>query len=154
MQSMRSARPVNAQQDPQREMAAALAADELVLYFQPIVVLGSGRIRGVEALMRWRRADGTLLMPDDFLSAIAHTPMMSRVTAWVVDRACAQAAVWDDWTMSVNVAAVDVARPALVEVVNTSLRRHGVPAPRLIVELTEHAALQGLETASYVLQGL
>jgi EAL domain-containing protein (putative c-di-GMP-specific phosphodiesterase class I) len=154
MQSMRSARPERTQRDPQREMVSALAAGELVLYFQPIVVLGSGRIRGVEALMRWQRADGTVLTPDDFLPAVAHTPVMRSVTAWLIDQACAQAAAWAPWTMSVNVAAVDVAQPALVREVEASLRRYGLPAERLIVELTEHAAIQGMEAATDVLQRL
>src|SRR4051812_45822867 len=71
MQTLRSARPETAQHVPQRELAAALRADELALYFQPIVVLGTGRIRGVEALIRWHRPDGTVLVPDDFLPAVA-----------------------------------------------------------------------------------
>jgi EAL domain-containing protein (putative c-di-GMP-specific phosphodiesterase class I) len=154
MQSMRSARPENAQHDPQREMSAALAANELLLYFQPIVVLGTGRIRGVEALVRWHRPDGIVLMPDDFLPAVADTPVMRRLTGWVIDRACAQAAVWDSWTMSVNIAAVDVVQPALVESVDESLWRHNLPPERLTVELTEHAAVQGLAAATDVLQEL
>jgi EAL domain-containing protein (putative c-di-GMP-specific phosphodiesterase class I) len=151
---MRSARPETAQQVPQREMAAALSADELELYFQPIVVLGTGRIRGVEALMRWRRRDGNVLVPDDFLPAVADTPLMRRLTAWVVDRACAQAAKWPEWTMSVNAAAVDVVQPALVDSIDTALRRHDLVPNQLIVELTEHAAVRGMAAASDVLQQL
>src|SRR3954452_23964040 len=154
MQTLRSARPETAQHVPQRELAAALRADELALYFQPIVVLGTGRIRGVEALIRWHRPDGTVLVPDDFLPAVADTPVMRRLTAWVLDHACAQAAVWDEWTMSINVAAVDVVQPALVEFVDAALRRHNLPPERLIVELTEHAAVQGMAAASDVLQQL
>src|SRR3954462_2409847 len=108
MHPMRSARPETPQLDPQRDMAAALCAEELVLYFQPIVVMGTGRIRGVEALIRWHRSDGNVLTPDNFLPAIADTPLMPEVSAWVIDRACAQAAAWEPWTMSVNIAAADV----------------------------------------------
>src|SRR5919107_708737 len=99
MQSMRSARPDRPQPVPQREMAAALSAGELVLYFQPIVVLGTGRIRGVEALIRWHHPRGTVLTPDAFLPAVSHTPLMQRITRWVIECACAQAAAWDSWTM-------------------------------------------------------
>lgn len=151
---MRSARSDNAWGDPQREMAAALSGEQLVLYFQPIVVLDTGRIRGVEALLRWHRSDGIVLMPDDFLPAVADTPLMRHITYWVVDRACEQAAIWDSWTMSVNIAAVDVVQPALVDAIDEALRRHGLPPERLIVELTEHAAVQGLAAATDVLQRL
>ena len=154
MQSMRSARPEKAQHDPQRELAEALSSGQLVLYFQPIVHLATGSIRGVEALIRWHREDGVVLLPDDFLPAVADTEVMRELTAWVVDRACAQAAKWEPWTMSVNVAAVDVAEPSLVESVDASLRRHRLPPHRLVVELTEHAAVQGMETATAVLQQL
>jgi EAL domain-containing protein (putative c-di-GMP-specific phosphodiesterase class I) len=154
MQQLRSARPDTAQHVPQREMTAALSADELVLHFQPIVVLDTGRIRGVEALLRWNRSDGIVLMPDDFLPAVADTPVMRRITAWVIDRACAQAVGWEPWTMSVNIAAVDVVQPALVDTVDASLRRHKLPPERLILELTEHAAVQGLAAATDVLQRL
>ena len=154
MQQLRSARPEKAQHDPQREISAALTARQLTLFFQPIVVLGTGRIRGVESLLRWRRSDGTVLPPDDFLPAVAHTPVMRRLTAWVIDRACAQAAAWDSWTMSVNVAAVDVVQPALVDIVDASLRRHRLRPDRLVVELTEHAAVQGMAAATDVLQRL
>ena len=154
MQSLRSARPEKAQHDPQRELAAGLSAGQLVLHFQPIVVLQTGRIRGVEALVRWHRQDGVVLMPDDFLPAVADTPVMRRLTAWVIDAACAQAALWESWTMSVNIAAVDVAEPELVGFVDAALRRHHLAPQRLIVELTEHAAVQGMDAATEVLQQL
>src|SRR3954464_13072427 len=107
---------------PQRDLTAAPRAGELTLEFQPIVVLATGRIRGVEALLRWRLPDGVLLMPDDFLQAVAHTPVMHDVTDWVIDRACAQATLWAPWTMSVNIAAIDVVHPALVYTVADALQ--------------------------------
>src|SRR3954454_14370187 len=94
---------------PQQQLREALAADHLELHYQPIVDLRSGRTRGVEALVRWR-VHGSLLMPDDFLPAVAHTPVMRELTRWAIETACAQAKHWPDWTVSVNVTAVDVAR--------------------------------------------
>src|SRR3954471_5455791 len=125
MPAVRSARADQPQAVvPQRELLAAIRADELVLEFQPIVVMATGRIRGVEALLRWCLPDGTRLLPDDFLPAVAHTPVMHELTDWVIDRACAQAARWAPWTMSVNIAAVDVVRSSLVDVVAETLQRH------------------------------
>ena len=138
---------------PQQELKAALAARKLRLHYQPIVDLRSGRVRGVEALLRWQ-VPGGLLMPDDFLPAVAHTPVMRELTNWVIRTACAQARRWPSWTVSVNVAASDVARPELVDTVAGELRRHRLPPQALILELTEHAAVQGMETAGDVLQRL
>jgi EAL domain-containing protein (putative c-di-GMP-specific phosphodiesterase class I) len=150
-----SARSENSQTySPQRDIAAALRADELELHFQPIVRLKSGAIRGVEALVRWRGPDGRLLLPDSFLPAIEHTPAMELVTRWVVGQACRQAAAWQPWTVSVNVAAVDVVRPSLIDLVEESLAVNKLPADRLIIELTEHAAVQGLDVAGLVLERL
>ena len=138
---------------PQQQLRQALAADELELHYQPIVELRSGRTRGVEALLRWRAASG-LLMPDDFLPAVAHTAVMRELTRWVINAACAQLKRWPGWTVSVNVTAVDIVREDLVEAVSAALRRHDLPAQRLVLELTEHAAVQGMDTAGDVLRRL
>ena len=85
---------------PQRQLRDAVANGELELHYQPIIDLGTGRIRGAEALLRWHVAGG-MLMPDDFLPAVAHTPAMRELTSWVLDAACAQASRWPSWTVSV-----------------------------------------------------
>jgi EAL domain-containing protein (putative c-di-GMP-specific phosphodiesterase class I) len=93
-------------------------------------------------------------MPDDFLPAVAHTPVMHDLTAWVVGEACAQIARWDLTTMSVNIAAGDVIRPGLVAEIDAALKANGLEPRRLVVELTEHAAVQGMSTAAKVLRDL
>jgi len=138
---------------PQQQLREALAADQLELHYQPIIDLRSGRPRGVEALVRWR-VQGRLLMPDDFLPAVAHTPAMRELTRWVIDAACAQARHWPDWSVSVNVTAVDVARLDLVDTVSDALHRHDLAPGRLVLELTEHAAVQGMDAAGDVLRRL
>ena len=139
---------------PQRQLRAALKADELVLHYQPIVSPRTGRIRGVEALLRWQSQPDRLLMPDNFLPAVAHTPVMYDLTAWVIGEACAQIARWDLACMSVNVAAGDVVRPGLVAEIDRALAANGLEPQRLVVELTEHAAVQGMNAAAKVLRDL
>src|SRR5436305_3315347 len=139
---------------PQRQLRAALKADELVLHYQPVVSPRTGRIRGVEALLRWQHQPDLLLMPDDFLPAVAHTPVMHDLTAWVIGEACAQVARWDLTTMSVNIAAGDVVRPGLGSEIDAALAEHGLEPQRLVVELTEHAAVQGMNAAAKVLRDL
>ena len=136
---------------PHEEFRRALASDELVVHYQPIVALDTGVVRGAEALLRWNHPDGGLLPPDDFLPAIAHTPVMPQVTRWVLGRACAAAARWDHGSVSVNVSAVDVARAGLVTEVVRALEASGLTADRLTIELTEHAVVQDVGAAAKVL---
>ncbi len=139
---------------PQRQLRAALKADEFVLHYQPVVSPRTGAVRGVEALLRWQHQPDLLLMPDDFLPAVSHTPVMHDLTAWVIGEACAQIARWDLPTMSVNIAAGDVVRPTLVGEIDAALEAHGLEPDRLVVELTEHAAVQGMSAAAKVLRDL
>jgi diguanylate cyclase len=132
---------------PQDEFRRALEADELVLYYQPIIALDSGRVRGAEALLRWRHSGGGLLMPDDFLPAIAHTPVMRLATQWVLVAACRRAASWTDRAVAVNVSASDVVRSYFVADVVRALDVSGLEPDRLGIELTEHAVVQDLAAA-------
>jgi diguanylate cyclase len=132
---------------PQEEFRRALDANQLVLHYQPIVELDSGRVRGAEALMRWRHPTGGLLMPDDFLPAIAHTPVMRLATQWVLVEACKRAASWTNRHVAVNVSASDVVRADFVADVSRALDISGLDPDRLGVELTEHAVVQDLPSA-------
>jgi diguanylate cyclase len=139
---------------PRRQLRAALKADEFVLHYQPVVSPRTGGVRGVEALLRWQHQPDVLLMPDDFLPAVAHTPVMHDLTTWVIGEACAQIARWDLATMSINVAAGDVVRPTLVGEIDAALEAYGLEPQRLVVELTEHAAVHGMSAAAKVLRDL
>lgn len=153
-------RPMSAPADgpravlPQRQLRDAIGAGELVLHYQPVVSPSTGRVRGVEALLRWQHQPDLILMPDDFLPAVTHTPVMHDLTAWVIGQACAQISQWDLATMSINVAAGDVVRPALVDDIDAALAANGLEPRRLVVELTEHAAVQGTSAAARVLRDL
>src|SRR3954451_12434377 len=139
---------------PQDEFRRALEADQLVLHYQPIVALDTGRRLGVEALFRWLHPTGGLLMPDDFLPAIAHTPVMRLATQWVLTEACKCAAMWTSRHVAVNVSASDVVRPDFVADVTRALDLSGLNPDRLGIELTEHAVVQDLPSAVVALSAL
>ena len=139
---------------PQEEFRRALDGDQLVLYYQPIVALDSGRVRGAEALLRWRHPGGGLLMPDDFLPAIAHTPVMRLATQWVLIAACKRAAEWANRAVAVNVSASDVVRSDFVADVMRALDVSGLAPDRLGIELTEHAVVQDMPSAVRALSAL
>jgi diguanylate cyclase len=139
---------------PQAQVRAALRAGEFRLHYQRLVDLDSGRASGVEALLRWHHPQGGLLPPDDFLPAVAHTPVMHEITEWVVRTAVADLVGWPGWTASVNITALDATDAALADVVLAALRDAGLPAYRLVLELTEQAMVQNLDTAVRVLTQL
>ena len=139
---------------PQDEFRRALEDNQLVLYYQPIVALDSGRVRAAEALLRWRHPGGALLMPDDFLPAIAHTQVMRLATQWVLVAACKQAALWSNRAVAVNVSASDVVRADFVADVVRALDASGLEPERLGIELTEHAVVQDLPSAVRALSSL
>lgn len=138
----------------QQEFRSALRSGQLVLHYMPIVDLNTGRTRGVEALIRWQHPQGGLLLPDDFLPAIAHTPVIRETTRWVLHAACEALRRWPHWSVSVNVSARDVTDPELVTEVSEAIAEHGLDPRRLILELTEHAVVSDLGVATQVLSRL
>jgi EAL domain-containing protein (putative c-di-GMP-specific phosphodiesterase class I) len=134
-----------------KEVRAALEDGAFVLHFQPIVDLESAQPHGVEALIRWHHPVRGLLAPDAFLPAIAQTPVMASVTRWVLAEACSAAAHWPGWSVSVNVAARDLAGDALLGSVLDALDAASLPPERLVLELTETALVQDMARAADVL---
>jgi len=139
---------------PQAQVRAALRAGEFRLHYQRLVDLSTSRVSGVEALLRWHHPQGGLLPPDDFLPAVAHTPVMQEITQWVARTGVSDLASWPGWTLSLNISALDATRPELADEVLQALSDAGLPAYRLVLELTEQAMVQNLETAVRVLTRL
>ncbi|MDP9182687.1 MAG: EAL domain-containing protein [Actinomycetota bacterium] len=139
---------------PQAEIRAALRADQLRLHYHRIVSLEDGTATGAEALLRWEHPQGGLLFPDDFLPAVAHTPVIHEITRWVLRTALNDLRSWPGWTVSVNISARDATRSGLVSDVENALDTSGIEPGRLVLELTEQAMVQNLATAVKVLGGL
>ncbi|WIM98575.1 bifunctional diguanylate cyclase/phosphodiesterase [Actinoplanes oblitus] len=132
------------------DLRRALLAGEFHLLYQPIVELPSGRMTGVESLIRWTRPDGEIVSPADFIPVAEDTGLIVELGAWIIDSVCAQAAAWQRQhgpdaltSIAVNVSARQLVDPALPEIVAAALARHRVPAHRLTVEITETAVFGG-----------
>jgi diguanylate cyclase (GGDEF)-like protein len=141
------------------ELREALAADDqLVLALQPAVDLTTGEPTGVEALIRWSHPRRGWLSPAEFIDAVEASDLLGAFTRYVVDRALAVAAEWArqglDVPISINVSARSLLDPGLPAEVTESLRRHGVPAHRLVLEITETVAMSDLEVIDEVLAAL
>lgn len=140
------------------QVRGALEREEFVVHYQPKVDVQRGRITGVEALVRWQHPERGLLGPHEFIPQIEPTALVGPFTLYVIERALAQLLAWRrrgiDLELSVNLSARNLLDPELPQQVAELLRRHGIPAARLTVEVTESAALVDPERAVSALQAL
>ena len=123
----------------------ALDRRELVLHYQPLVHLDEGRMVGVEALIRWNDGPRGIVGPDSFVPLAERAGLIGPISEWVVDAACAQVAAWRtagiDLYASVNMPAL-MWRPAEIQRLLAGIRRSGVPTDRVMIEITESAAIE------------
>ncbi|MEV6965037.1 EAL domain-containing protein [Hamadaea sp. NPDC051192] len=128
-------------------LPAALTRQEFFCDYQPIVGLEDGRLRGVEALIRWRHPQLGIVAPNQFIPVAEETGHIAAVGRWVLAAACRQAGEWAAANptltcyISVNVAVGQLRRPGLVDDVMQVLTDGGMPPERLQLELTESAVL-------------
>jgi diguanylate cyclase (GGDEF)-like protein/PAS domain S-box-containing protein len=125
------------------ELRAAVANDEFVVHYQPIVTLVDGRTVGYEALVRWQHGSRGLLTPAAFLPVAEETGLIVGIGDHVLDQVCTLLAARPDLPgpVSVNVSAVQFARADWLDSFTATLARHGVDPSRLVVEVTETAVL-------------
>ncbi|WBB89156.1 EAL domain-containing protein [Verrucosispora sp. WMMC514] len=125
----------------------ALDRGEFVLHYQPIVSLLDGRMLAVEALVRWQHPELGLIGPDRFIGLAEETGLIVRLGEWVLRQACRDAQRWHTdfpdagLVVSVNLAARQADRPAIVDTVADALASTGLPAELLQLELTESAVM-------------
>ena len=139
-------------------LRGAINRRELHLFHQPIINIEDGTVSGLEALIRWRRPDGTLIPPTDFIGIAEETGQIDEIGAWVVLEALTQLRTWIDdgvvspeTTMSVNVSPRQLADPRFVGVVREALHRSKTPAHLLWLEVTESVMADNPELARAVL---
>jgi diguanylate cyclase (GGDEF)-like protein/PAS domain S-box-containing protein len=122
----------------------ALDRGELVVHYQPLVALDEGRMVGVEALIRWNDGERGLVGPDSFVPLAERAGLIAPISEWVVESACAQVAEWRaagiDLYASVNMPSV-MWRPPEIQRLLAAIRSSGIPADRVMVEITESAAI-------------
>ena len=134
-----------------QELRRAVELEEFELFYQPQVSLATRRVIGVEALIRWNHPLRGLLEPGEFIGAAEETGLILPIGRWVIETACAQAAVWHgagypEISVSVNVSPVQIQRGNVPEHVEEALTRWGIAPGRFEIELTESVLLDGAET--------
>jgi EAL domain-containing protein (putative c-di-GMP-specific phosphodiesterase class I)/GAF domain-containing protein len=125
--------------------------DQLRLVFQPRIDLSTGGCVGAEALLRWNHPVLGAVSPGEFVPVIEHSPHAQAMTAFVLDRALAQARRWSDarhgLVISVNVSAANLHEAGFASAVEVALRRHGLAPEQLELEVTESAVMQDADQA-------
>jgi PAS domain S-box-containing protein len=137
----------------ENELQRAFENDGLQLHYQPKLDLATGRVMGVEALLRWPDAERGWIAPDVFIPVAEETGLIIAIGDWVVDQACRQLAAWASeglghLSVAVNVSAQQFLRADFVDTVLRTLRRHGVSPGRLELEITESLLMKNLEEAT------
>ncbi len=140
------------------DLREALSKDQTELYYQPKICLSTGKVVGVEALIRWHHPERGWVFPSDFVPLAEETGVILHLTRWAISRAMKDLAEliaeYPELTMSVNISARDLSSRDLKHQINQALQRHGLPASRLILELTETAAMEDPATGLQALQDL
>ncbi|MDT7580727.1 MAG: hypothetical protein QOK35_1991, partial [Pseudonocardiales bacterium] len=144
----------------QGQLDDAIEQGEFRLYYQPLVDLADGRVRGTEALVRWQHPEQGLLLPGRFVEAAERTGAIVPLGHWVLEQACAQAAAWwrergpDAPYVSVNVSPVELVEPGWAAEAVRVIDVTGVPPARIQLEITEQAVLAEEATSLAALHAL
>ena len=130
------------------ELHQSIQRDELRLFYQPILDLEEGRIVGAEALVRWQHPTRGLVPPDDFIPIAEKTDFICDIGLWVLETACRQLAAWQaagqQLYLSVNVSARQIPDALPPELILEMLKRHGLSASALALEITEGVLLSDI----------
>jgi EAL domain-containing protein (putative c-di-GMP-specific phosphodiesterase class I) len=124
-------------------LAAALEHDEFSVLYQPIVDTDHFQVCGVEALLRWQHPVRGFVPPSEFIPVAEQSGLLAPIGEWVLRRACAEAATWTGGDrehapyISVNVSAAQISHRGFVTTVMGALADTGLPASRLLLEVTE-----------------
>lgn len=133
--------------------------NELRLFYQPKFCAPSGPIIGFEALLRWQHPQRGLLAPDVFLPLAEKTGLIVTMGNWVIDEACRQLREWhlqgnSDWSVAVNLSALQFEQAGLVETVVNALETHRIPPELLTLEVTETTAMRDPDESVRILTEL
>ena len=138
------------------ELRGALERNELRLVYQPVMELSSGRMEGVEVLVRWHHPQRGVVMPEAFVSLAEETGLIGPIGAWVLEAACRQGRVWQEQLarppiVGVNLSARQFQQTDLIACIDSILRDTGMDANLLRLELTESAVMADVSSAAVTL---
>jgi diguanylate cyclase (GGDEF)-like protein len=130
----------------ENDLRHAVERDELVLHYQPLLELASGRITGVEALVRWQHPEQGMIPPIQFIPLAEETGLIASIGTWVLREACAQMKRWindgaDPMVVSVNLSSHQFHREDMLRTVTEALEQTGLDPSLLSLEITESSLM-------------
>ena len=140
----------------EHDLKQALTNEEFFLCYQSQIDLRTGRIMGLEALLRWQHPQRGIVSPGEFIPVLEHTGMIASAGEWVIRRVCKQLGSWQQKGIivktSVNLSAQELSNDATIEVFRAALKENGVHPENLEMEITETALMENVDMASRILQ--
>ena len=151
----------NAQQQLEliHDLHQAEQRGEFVLHYQPKIDARTGEVEGAESLLRWQHPTLGLIPPAHFVPLAEKTGLIIPIGLWVLEESCRQLSLWHaeghaNWTMSVNLSAVQFNHPGLLDALSAILKRHGIAPGSLTLEITESTAMREPDSALAILRQL
>lgn len=143
------------------DLRQAIEKNELLVLYQPIVELDSEQIYGVEALVRWRHPTKGMVEPDRFIPLAEETGLIGVLGEWVLEQACREVKGWErtfpdrpPLRLGVNLSVRQLQRENIVSEIRHVLKRTGMAADRMTLEITESSVIREGEETSHMLQKL
>ncbi len=144
------------------DLARAITGEQFVAHYQPVIDIETHQIVGAEALIRWNHPERGLVGPGLFIPLAEETGMIGALGEWILERACTDLARWradygeiaSDLTISVNLSVQQLHDDLILTKVRNILDRSGLPAQRLVLEVTESTLITETDKATRTMQEL
>ena len=139
---------VRARRQLEEDLRAAMAQSQFHLHFQPVVSAADRHVNSFEALLRWSHPVRGEVPPGEFIATAEEIGLIVPLGEWVVREACKEAARWPEAVkIAVNISAVQIGSPGLVEAISGAIADSGLDGSRLIVEVTESVMIRDADQA-------
>jgi len=145
----------------ENDLRRAVERNEFCVFYQPIISVATGRLSGFEALVRWEHPERGLVAPSEFIPVAEETGLIGSLGSWILEESCRQMHAWHQLhpanralTMNVNLSSKQLIQSGLVQEVKTILKKTGLPARSLKLEITESVVMENAELATNMLRQL
>ncbi len=141
----------------ENDLRVALKKEEFVLYYQPQIDLKTGEVVGVEALIRWKKEDGIVVSPGDFIPLAEEIGLIDDIGSWVLNEVCRQQLRWQSSGMkpiiiSFNFSAMQFNNGMAADAINRTLSKYDVDRSLLEIEITENVAMNDFDLSLSILK--